>query len=371
MITRLILFSTAFGLIIFLFSCKGQGTGQGDPEATMRKSGDTVYLSSGSDIWNKLVIKETDTINYTSHYTTTGVVRPLPGHLAEISSPFDGRVVSSYVRLGEKIAQGAPVFGISASDYFEVLKTYRQSAKEKEIAEKNHKRKQELYDQGIIPVKELDESSLELEIAEKEYSMDEAVMKVFNTDPEKSDFTHPLIIRSPIAGEVVQNNITIGQYLNTSSQPGIIVANLEKIWVVAHVKEKDLGTISPKDKVEIIAESQPNTPIQGVVDYIGGIMEDQTRSVEVYIECTNIDHLMKPGMYVTVSFDHTITNAILIPSSAVLQEEDYSFLFEQVSPLAFVMKKLSVVSVDNRNMLVSSGIRKGEKIVTEGGIYLR
>jgi membrane fusion protein, heavy metal efflux system len=358
-------------LALTMVYCKNNETGQKDPDNSIKKSGDTTYIPNSSEVWNKLVIKEADTVTYKFRYTTTGAVRPLTGQLAEITSPYNGRIVNSFVKLGDKVAKGAAVFSLSSSEYFDALKSYRQSVKERELAEKNHNRKKELFNQGIISVKELDESALELEMAEKESAKDEAVMRVFNQNPEDADFSTPLIIRSPIAGEIVKNDITIGQFINETAQPQVIVANLEKIWVVAHVKEKDLGTISPRDQVEIFAESQPDKPVRGSVDYVGGLMEDQTRSVEVYIQCTNVDHLLKPGMFVTVNFYHNINSAIIIPSSAVFQEEESSFLWEQAASESFILKKISVVSVDNKNLLITSGITKGEKIVTEGGIYLR
>jgi membrane fusion protein, heavy metal efflux system len=371
MTSKVLFVSSVLCLILPMIGCKNHDTAKDLPDSMIRKSGDTVYVASGSEISGKLTIKEIDTALFNSRYTTTGVVRPLTGQLAEITSPFEGRVVNSFIRLGEKISKGAPVFGISSSDYLDAIKSYRQSSKEKELAEKNLKRKKELYEQGIIPVKELDESNLALEMAEKEFARDEAVIKVFNSDPESVDFAHPLIIRSPIAGEVVRNDITIGQFVSAGSQPQIIVANLEKVWVVAHVKEKDLGAISEKDQVEITTESHPEGPLKGTVEYVGGLMEDETRSVEVFIECRNIDHLLKPGMFVTVNSYHAENASIIIPATAVLQEDDYSFTYEQVAPGTFVMRKVKVSSVDPKTLLVTSGLKHGQKIVAEGGIYLR
>jgi cobalt-zinc-cadmium efflux system membrane fusion protein len=209
------------------------------------------------------------------------------------------------------------------------------------------------------------------EIAEKEYEKSSATLQVFNVKPEEADFTHPLIVRAPISGEIVKNDITIGQYLKSDSEPGIIVADLDKIWAVAHVKEKDLGKMSPKDRVEVYAENLPDKPVAGTVDYVGDIMEDQTRSVEVYIKCINVDRLMKPGMFVTVKFYHNIVSAIIIPSSSVLQDEQSSFLFIKASPGVYLKRNVIVSSVENKNLLVRSGLEKGDVIVSEGGIYLR
>jgi len=210
-----------------------------------------------------------------------------------------------------------------------------------------------------------------MEIADKEYEKSSATLGVFSVKPEEADLTHPLVIRSPIQGEIVRNDLTIGQFLKMESEPGIIVANLEKIWVVAHVKEKDLGNISLKDRVEVFAEALPEKAISGTVNYIGAIMENDTRSVEVYIECANSERIMKPGMFVTVRFYHSMPSVILIPSTAVLQDEESSFLFLKKGPGLYLKRKVTVSASENKNLLVRSGLEKGDVIVTEGGIYLR
>jgi membrane fusion protein, heavy metal efflux system len=362
---------TIFGLILSLLSCRSGPGEKNDAEATVRRSGDTVYVPSGSAIMKKLEIDTVELRELTLQYTTTGIVRPLPGHLAEVTTPFQGRVVTSYVSLGEKVRQGAPVFSLTSADYFQAVKNFREAAKEKEIAERNFARKKELFDQGISSRKEFDDAAMNAEIADKEFEKTSATLQVFNVKPEEADFTHPLIVRAPISGEIVRNDIIIGQYLKSDSEAGVIVANLEKIRVVAHVKEKDLGKMSPKDKVEIYVEYLPDKPIIGAVDYISDIMEDQTRSVEVYIECPNMERLLKPGMFVTVMFYHKITSAIVIPATSVLQDELSSFLFTQAASGIYVKRKVTVTSAGNSNLLVLSGLKPGDVIVSEEGIYLR
>ncbi len=361
----------AFFLIIAMNSCKNKVAENNGQENAIKKSGDSVIVPSGSALINKLEFDTVKTQDFRAEYVTTGIIRPLPGHLAAVTTPFEGRVVTSFVRLGEKVRQGSPVFSLSSADYFEAVKDFREALKEKEIAERNFARKKELLEQGISSRKEFDDAAMTSEIAEKEYEKSSATLQVFNVKPEEADFTHPLIVRAPISGEIVKNDITIGQYLKSDSEPGVLLADLDKIWVVAHVKEKDLGRMSPKDKVEVFAENLPDKPVAGTVDYIGGIMEDQTRSVEVYIECVNAGKLMKPGMFVTVKFYHNIVSAIIIPSSSVLQDEQSSFLFINAAPGIYLKRNVIVSSAENRKLLVTSGLKQGDVVVSEGGIYLR
>jgi cobalt-zinc-cadmium efflux system membrane fusion protein len=127
----------------------------------------------------------------------------------------------------------------------------------------------------------------------------------------------PLIVRSPIEGEVVTDNIVIGQYMREDAGAVAIVAELGKLWVVGQLKEKDINSIHESDEVEIEAAGIPGLNIRGVVYHISEMMDETTRSVEVFIECENKGRNLKPGMYATVQFTQMADSSNLIPSSAV------------------------------------------------------
>jgi cobalt-zinc-cadmium efflux system membrane fusion protein len=298
-------------------------------------------------------------------------VKPLSGHLAEITAPFEGRIVKSFIKLGQNVTTGTPLFEVSSSEYLESVRMCLQARRERELAEKNYLRKKDLLESGISSLKEFDEAKLALDLADKECEKTTAILKIFNLNSEEADLTKPLIVRSPISGEIVRNDITVGQYIKSDSDPIVTVADLGKIWVVARVKEKDLGALSPKDQVEVFTEGLPDKAIKGVVNYIGNIMNEQTRSVEVYIEFENSEKILKSGMFVTVKFNHELTNAIVIPASSVLQDYNKSYLYVQVNQGTFVKREITVTSMADKKLIVLSGLETGNIIVSEGGIYLR
>jgi cobalt-zinc-cadmium efflux system membrane fusion protein len=338
---------------------------------TVPTSGDTVFVRPGTALRKKLVTYEVSSREHLVELTTTGVVRPLSGHKAEITTPFEGRIVKSFVKLGQKVKTGTPLFEISSSDYLETVRMFLQAGRERELAEKNYMRKKDLLDMAISSKKEFDEARLEFDLADKEYEKTAAMLRIFNINPGDADITQPLIVRSPIPGEVVHTDITVGQYIKSDSDPIVIIADLDKIWVVASVREKDLGAVSLRDQVEIVTESMPDKSVKGFVDYIGNIMNEQTRSVEVYTECENPGLVLKCGMFVTVRFYHKLDNALIIPASSVLQDNDKCFLFLQKGPDLFVKRKVTVTSIPGNKMIIHSGVDAGNIIVSEGGIYLQ
>jgi len=333
--------------------------------------GDTIYVPSGSPVSKKLELLTVKSQNYSSEFITTGVVKPLSGHLAHVTTPFDGRVVKSFVTLGEKVRAGTPLFEVNSSDYLETLRTCIQARQQKELAEKNFLRKKELLESGVSSRKDFDEAKLEFEMAQKECEKTNAILKIYNLNPEEADMAKPLIVRSPIEGEIVQTDITVGQYIKSDADPIVTVADLEKIWVIARVKEKDLGTINLKDRAEVITESFPEKPIKGIVNYIGNIMDEQTRSVEVYLECQNRERVLKPGMFITTKFYHELENAIVISSNSILQDDQNSYVYLSLGNDLFLKQSVETETAGEKKVIVRSGLSEGDNIISAGAIYLR
>lgn len=358
--------------LLALVVCCGHKNGADDAAAhQLTYVGDTVIVPTGSSVGSKLKTETAIARDYVSSCTTTGTVRPLSGCLAEVSSPFAGRIVRSLAKLGQHVSAGSPLFEVSSSDYFDAVKAYMQAKQSKMLSEKNYLRKKDLTGHGIGSQKELEEAETDYRIAEKELEKAKATLRIFNVKTDGSDLSRPLIIRSPIAGEVVKNNLVVGQYLKDDAEAAVTVADLNKVWVIARVKENCIGEIDHKDIVQISTESDPEHPVKGFVYYIGNMMDEQTRSVEVYVECNNANHLLKPGMFVTASFAHRHGNAIVLPAGAVLQQDDKSYLFVQVGKNRFVKRPVIVVSDGDKKQVIKSGLAGGETVVVQGGIYLR
>lgn len=366
---KLVLLS--FMIILFISCNRGGNSSASKQENQITVSDDTRIIPDESPLLQRIQLQTVNTGNYHSHYTTTGTVRVITGSMAELSTPFEGRVTKSFVRLGQKVSEGTPVFEIYSSDYFETVKSFVQAKQEKQLATANYNRQKDLLEHNIGSKKEMEEAEAVWQIAGREYEKAEASLLIFNVKPDEISLGKPLIVRSPISGEIVKNNITVGQYLKSDAEPQAVVANLAKVWVVAQVKEKNMGLVNSIDSVHVVTDSHPNQPINGIVNYIGSILDEQTRSVEVYVECKNDDKSLKPGMFVNVAFTHEIPDAIVIPASAVLQEEDHSYVFVQTGKNTFTQRMVKVSTGNEKEMIVNSGLAPNETIVSEGAIYLR
>lgn len=355
-------------LLVVLASCSGKQEEQQPNTYTLR--GDTIVVDDNSIIAPKL---KTATIKSTSHQLemfSTGTVRAIPNFYAEIAPPFSGRVTKVYLKLGMKTQPGTPLFEMASSDFSEVQKMLLQARSELKSARSNLQRQQDLHAHGVAALRDLEDAQTLFDMQQQEYDNAAASLRIFGVNPENFSLGQNLVVRSPIAGEVIANDVVLGQYIKDDDHPHAKIAQLNKVWVVGEVKEKDLGFITQLDVAKISLSAYPDKEIAGKIYHIDEIVDENTRSVQVLIECDNEESLLKPGMYVSVKFVDTSRETLLIPAKAVLQYNDRSFVYVEVTKGCYVQRFVETgVSVDD-SIIVVSGLAENESIVTEGAFYL-
>jgi len=357
-----------FCSIALITSCKQAGNTAS--EFIKQSVSDSIIIADKPGLAGKIKTITLSTEPYQKKIITSGIVKAIPNNYAEIASPFSGRIIRSFVCLGQKVDVGSPVFEISSPEFFETGKTYYQSKQEMQLAEKNLKRQQDLLNNGVGTQKDFEEADMHYELTKRDFENSIASLKVYHVNPEDLILGQPLIVRSPIKGEIVENNIVIGQYLREDAEPVAIVAELSEVWVIGQVKEKDIKSVPRTADVEIRLTGMPDAPLKGEVFHIGEILDESTRSVQVYILCNNRERNMRPGMFVTATFSEDNGNTILIPASSLYQMEENCFVFVSLGDNKFLRRKVTVDGTDSNRVIIKSGLNPSEEIVTEGGILL-
>jgi membrane fusion protein, heavy metal efflux system len=333
-------------------------------------NGDTIIIPEKSVLKEKLKIETVKSEPYQFKLTTTGIVKAIPNKYAQIASPFAGRIIRSFVKLGQRVAIDSPIFEISSPSFFEAGKAYYQSKQEMLLAEKNLKRQQDLLNHGVGIQKEVEEADVNYELTKRDLENCVARLKVYHVNPDDLVLGQPLIVRSPIEGEIIDDKIVIGQYLKEDAEPIAIVAELSKVWVVGQLKEKDINAIHELDEVGVKISGMPDLTIKGKVYHISEMLDEATRSVQVFIECNNKERNLKPGMYVTTQFSEAINQTILISTSSVLQLEGSSFVFVQLAGNRYLKRSIETSGTDKDRVILKSGLKTNEEIVSQGGFYL-
>lgn len=356
-------------ICLFLLGCAGEKQQREIKEVEVK--GNIYTVETTSPIVKEVKTNKVALTSVGSSFKVAGTVRAITGRIAEVAVPFDGRIVASTVRLGQKVGAGTLLFKLNSADFYNVSKAFFQTKQNRALAKRNYERKKELHGGGIVSKRDLEEAETEYRNAQAEYDEAVASMKVFNVRADQlTSVGQPLPMVSPIAGEVVKCNVTIGEYVKSDDEAVVTVADLSKVWVVAHVKENYCGAVKPDDIVEVVTDAQPEKTISGKVYYIGELMDEETRAVEVLVECDNSSRELKPGMFATVKFQSTARDAIILPATAILQNEEQPSVFVVQKEGVYECRPVSVATTEEGKIWVTQGLKPGETVVVNGGIFL-
>lgn len=331
---------------------------------------DTIIVAPTSTIAPKLKIETVTNEPHQLELITAGTVKAIPNFYAEIAPPFAGRVTKVYLKLGMKTQAGTPLFEIVSPDFIDAQKNFFQAKSAYQVAKLSLKRQQDLKHNGVASQKDLEEAENNFEVNEKEYQNTIASLKIFGVNVNTLVFGQPLIITSPIAGEVIRNEVVMGQYIKEDDSPKAIIADLKKVWIAGQIKEKDIPFIHQLDGAQIQLASYPDKKIIGKIYHVDEIIDEATRSVQVLIECINEDHTLKPGMYVTVKFVDAPKNTLFVPAKAVLQYNDKSFVLVQLEKGKYIRRYVKTGITSKGKIAILSGLKSNETIISEGAFYL-
>lgn len=357
--------------LALILSCSGRNNDAAENAANdVIVSGDTLAVNPQSSMVSRIATAPVTKEFYEPTITTTGVVTAIPSAYAEVASPFAGRVQRCLVRIGQRVAAGTPLFEIHSSEYSEVVKNYRQSVSELDVAKKTYDRAKNLFDNKVASAKDLEEAQATYNHALEEYRHAEAVAKEFQIDLKRAEVGQPMVVRSPIAGKVLKNDLVIGQFIKEDAEAPIVVADLSKVWVKANISEKEALMMDGVSDVELSLVANPDSLFHGKVVYMGEMLDPETRTRQTIIECPNPKGTMLPNMYSHMQIRCTGHEYVVVPKSAVLQADTNRYVLRKVADNTYLRTPVTVSSLDNDRMIVTNGLSGKDEIITEGAFYL-
>ncbi len=162
----------------------------------------------------------------------------------------------------------------------------------------------------------------EISSAEARVRQSEATVSRARVDLQRT------IIRSPVAGTVIDRKIEPGMTVAASFQtPELfkIAQDLRQMQVRADVSEADIGRVSLGQKVTFTVDAYPDEKFEGKVTQVRSAPVTQANASQnnvvvygVLISAPNPRLLLKPGMTATVSVAaEELKNVVLVPDEAL------------------------------------------------------
>jgi cobalt-zinc-cadmium efflux system membrane fusion protein len=292
-------------------------------------------------------------------------------HTQRVASPIDGRATSILVKLGDKVRGGQPLIQLSSPSVGQIQADAQKAMTDLSVSEKSAERVHKLQPEGAVPEKEVAQVEGDLRKARADYARATAQLKALGVSP--SDPAVNAALRAQIPGVVVERNVLLGQEVRADqATPLLTVSSLDVVWVLADAYEQDLGLIAEGDTVVIQVPAYPGEKFPGRVGHIGEVVDAATRTVKIRCVAANKVHRLKPEMFAKVEVsDNGQHKVMTVASKAVLTDGDKTFVIVATEGNVFRVRRVDVGPETDGRVRVMGGLTPGEKIVTEGAIFMK
>lgn len=148
-------------------------------------------------------------------------------------------------------------------------------------------------------------------------------------------------------------------------------AKANSVWVICDIPENQLEKIKIGGNCNVFFTSYPDQTFVGKIEDLGDVVDNVTRMVKLRLAITNPNGKLKAGMYATANFGVSEGNFIAIPKSALVTVQSKNYVFVKISENEFERREVSTGQQVNDNIIVFTGLKQNDVVVTEGVIQLK
>ena len=306
----------------------------------------------------------------------TGVVAYDSFHTTPVITQVSGPVSRIAVVPGQRVERGQPMLYVASPDYSQLRSNYLKAKDAYSLAQKAYTRAKDLYDHHAIAEQNVEQAESAEVQAQGDLTSAEAALRVLGISDPNALLTAPpsfeATVRAPIGGQVVEQDVAVGQLIQPGSTQCFVISDMSTVWVLVNVYQKDLPYVRAGDTVDIQTDSYPDT-FHGRISYVAATLDPTTRTLQARIETPNPGGKLKNAMYVTATVDAgKIQNAIALPDAAVLRDtENQPFVYVEQNGNQFGRRSVTLGESIKGQTSITSGLKAGDRVIGDGSLFLQ
>ena len=298
-------------------------------------------------------------------------IAPDPGRVVRVFPPAGGRLLHVRVLPGDQIARGRSVAILESSDIWQARSDYNKARAEDDRLGRTFKRTKLLFEHKVISEREFEDAQANYVEAQAELARASARLRLLGASLDNN--SNQISLPAPLSGTVLNIGATTGEISKSTDNSDAIctIADLSTIWILGDVYEKDLTSVQPGSSVEITISAYPGQSWTGKVAQVSDAVDPATRTLKLRIVMPNPGHKFKPDMFASIRVRRHQTEAMLIPSAAVLHEGGDTAVMVQTSEGKYERRLIQERPLNDQETVVLNGLKSGELVVIEGAALLR
>ena len=338
-----------------------------EPAALMVRQGDQIVVPEGSALRKALTMEPAAVRPVNAKIALPAVVESDPARTAAVLTPLAGRLISLKVSLGDRVKKGDVLAVIDSPDLGQAYDDDDKAGDALKLADKNLGRQEGQHRIGAASDKDLDQAKSDRAQALAEYTRTQARLRTLDASADRS---HLLIVAASMSGSITALSVAPGDMINDPTQPLMTIADLSTVWVTALVPEKDVRAVYKGQSVEVTLSAYADKVLRGKVLFVSDVIESDSRRNKIRIAFPNGDYALKPNMFATVTVIGPDKTEIVVPSSALLMNNDRTSVFVATAPWTFQRRTVDPDLGDGATVAIRGGLAAGDLVVVKGGILL-
>lgn len=252
------------------------------------------------------------------------------------------------------------------------------------------KSRKQLFAEGAIPGRDLDTAQATLVQAQSAYDLAkqhlDALERVSRADALKSaqgqlesakgkylgaqaqlQFSE---IRSPIDGVVTDRPLFVGDTAATGS-PLLTIMDTSSLLAKVHLTQPQAQQLKLGGAASVQVPGITD-PIAGKLTLVSPALDPGSTTVEVWVQVSNPDGMLKPGTAVHVSITaQTVQNALVVPAESLVTTPAGGKAVRVVGADSIAHSKEVTIGIEDKGLVqILSGISAGNQVITKGAYSL-
>ena len=306
----------------------------------------------------------------------TGTIRAPAGSEAQLVAPAAGvlRAANGFPRIGQAVKKGqvlavlGPRLG-GDSDQASLDAAAGKAQVTLEQTRRERERMELLFKEEAVAEKRL----LDARANER---MAHAEMQAATARAQQLGGGGGIALKAPMDGIVAEVTAAAGAFVNEGA-PLLHIANTGKLWLEARVPESDIGRVGKPSGAAFTVDGYDqgfaiDIGRNGALIAVGGRVDAQTRTVPVIFEFANPERALRLGLTARIQvFAGNGQEAVLIPASAVQDENGAQVVYVQIGGARFERRMVQTGARDGDRIAVVSGLEAGQRVVSKGAYLVR
>lgn len=294
-----------------------------------------------------------------------------PTEVVQVFPPLSGRIVRFSVLPGQAVQAGQVIAILQSGQIAQARSDFEKAKIQVVLADQALTRGKLLLQHQVLARADYQQLVATDEAAHSEQERARQLIHELGFSENNNSDEAP--IRAPISGAVLDTGAATGEWQRSldSATPLATIANLAHIWILGDAYQNDLASIHVGRPVTVTFPAYPGLSIPGKIDNVSQSLDPTTMAMKVRVVLANPKMKLKPQMFANIAVDRSTSEGFVIPSSAVIHENNLDSVFVQTSSGTYERRPVTVGQMQQQNIVILDGLHDGDRVVTIGAALLR